>query len=57
MLKTGPDFEYAQFPDSLKKENYKIAPNDKLFIQLFTHNAESIFYVDPNLESDITSSA
>lgn len=54
MLRTGPDFKYDQFSDTLHARNYQIAPNDKILIQLFTHNAESVFYVDPSLESDIS---
>ena len=43
MLKTGPDYQYAQFPDTPVTEQYRIAPNDILQLQLYTHNGENIF--------------
>ncbi len=49
MLRTDTDYEYSEFPDSIKYEPYRIAPNDILYIRIFNLNGEMIF--DPTTDN------
>lgn len=45
MLRTPPDYEYAEPEDARIIEEYRLAPNDQLYFRLYTNDGEKL--VDP----------
>lgn len=44
MLRIGPDFEYSKFDDMMETE-YRIAPDDKIGVRLFTNDGSGMINV------------
>ncbi len=45
MLRTPPDYEFAEFPDKPLPDEYRLAPNDELYFRLYTNDGERL--IDP----------
>ncbi|TVQ08935.1 MAG: hypothetical protein EA361_16025 [Bacteroidetes bacterium] len=45
MLRTPPGYEYAEFPEKVVLEEYRLAPNDELYFRLYTNEGERL--IDP----------